>query len=59
MQTVFSHIVQKRFSKAYEDVATEALAFVKCRPHSATHSRVVFTSDVRLGVYHLASVAAG
>ena len=32
---------------------------VKCRPHSATRSRVMFTSDVHLGVYHLASVAAG
>jgi hypothetical protein len=28
MQTVFSHIVQKRFSQEYEDVATDALAFV-------------------------------
>ena len=35
------------------------VGIVKRRPHSATHSRVVFTSDVRLGVYQLASVAAG
>ena len=28
METVFSHIVQKRFSKVNEDVATDALAFV-------------------------------
>ena len=28
MQTVFSHIVQKRFSQVNEDVATDALAFV-------------------------------
>jgi hypothetical protein len=28
MQTVFSHIVQKRFSHVNEDVATDALAFV-------------------------------
>ena len=28
MQTVFSHIVQKRFSQVSEDVATDALAFI-------------------------------
>ncbi|MBN1812563.1 MAG: hypothetical protein JXA14_12060 [Anaerolineae bacterium] len=28
MQTVFSHIVQKRFSQVNEDVATDALAFI-------------------------------
>lgn len=28
MQTVFSHIVQKRFSRVNEDVATDALAFI-------------------------------
>lgn len=28
MQTVFSHIIQKRFSHANEDVATDALAYV-------------------------------
>ena len=28
MSTVFSHIVQKQFSKQYENVATEALAFI-------------------------------
>jgi len=28
MQTVFSHIIQKRFSRENEDVATDALAFV-------------------------------
>lgn len=28
MRTVFSHIVQKRFSRMYEDVATDALAYV-------------------------------
>ena len=28
MQTVFSHIIQKRLSKENEDVATEALAFI-------------------------------
>jgi hypothetical protein len=28
MQTVFSHIVQKRFSQMNEDVATDALAFI-------------------------------
>ena len=28
MQTVFSHIIQRRFSLVNEDVATEALAFI-------------------------------
>jgi len=28
MQTVFSHIIQKRFSQVHEDVATDALAFI-------------------------------
>jgi len=28
MHTVFSHIIQKRFSEEYEDVATESLAYV-------------------------------
>ncbi len=31
MHTVFSHIIQKRFSRMNEDVATEALAYVKNR----------------------------
>lgn len=28
MKTVFSHIIQKRFSQVHEDVATDALAFI-------------------------------
>ena len=28
MHTVFSHIIQKRFSRVNEDVATDALAFI-------------------------------
>jgi transposase len=32
---------------------------VNSRPDSATHCRVVFTTDDRLGVYHLAEVAGG
>lgn len=28
METVFSHIVQKRFSRGYEDIATDALAYI-------------------------------
>jgi len=35
MQTVFSHIVQKRFSQVYEDVATDALAFILNSSESA------------------------
>ena len=35
MQTVFSHIVQKRFSQENEDVATDALAFILHSSESA------------------------
>ena len=37
MQTIFSHIVQKRLSQENENVATEALAFV-LRTHEAAHN---------------------
>lgn len=37
MQTVFSHIVQKRLSQENENVATEALVFV-LRSHEAAHN---------------------
>lgn len=36
MKTVFSHIIQKRFSQVNEDVATDALAFVL---HSSESTR--------------------
>jgi len=35
MQTVFSHIIQKRFSQMNEDVATDALAFILHSSESA------------------------
>lgn len=35
MQTVFSHIIQKRFSQINEDVATDALAFILHSSESA------------------------
>jgi len=35
MNTVFSHIVQKRLSHETEDVATEALAFIMRSSESA------------------------
>jgi len=37
MQTVFSHIIQKRLSQENENVATEALAFV-LRSHECAHN---------------------
>ncbi|HPX57123.1 MAG TPA: hypothetical protein PK425_11360 [Syntrophales bacterium] len=40
MQTVFSHIVQKRLSQENENVATEALAFV-LRTHEAAHNGIM------------------
>lgn len=35
MQTVFSHIIQKRFSQVNEDVATDALAYILGSSESA------------------------
>jgi hypothetical protein len=35
MQTVFSHIIQKRFSRINEDVATDALSFILHSSESA------------------------
>ena len=40
METIFSHIVQKRFSRVMEDVATDALAFIL---HSSEDARIGFT----------------
>jgi len=40
MQTVFSHIVQKRLSQENENVVTEALAFV-LQAHDAAHNGVM------------------
>lgn len=37
MQTVFSHIIQKRFSQVNEDVATDALAYVLASSEAARH----------------------
>ncbi len=42
MQTVFSHIVQKRFSRVNEDVATDALAFVLHSSESARNGMMRF-----------------
>ena len=36
MQTVFSHIIQKRFSQSFEDVATDALAFILTNSEAAS-----------------------
>lgn len=40
MQTVFSHIVQKRFSQEGEDVATDALAFILDSSESARNGMI-------------------
>ena len=40
MQTVFSHIVQKRFSQVNEDVATDALAFILHSSESARNGMI-------------------
>jgi len=46
MQTVFSHIVQKRFSRVNEDVATDALAFVLHSSESARNGMMRFLRGV-------------
>jgi len=40
MDTVFSHIVQKRFSQVNEDVATDALAFILQSSESARNGLI-------------------
>jgi hypothetical protein len=40
MQTVFSHIVQKRFSHVNEDIATDALAFVLYASEAARNGMI-------------------
>jgi len=40
MQTVFSHIVQNRFSRVNEDVATDALAFILHSSESARNGMI-------------------
>ena len=42
MQTVFSHIVQKRFSRVNEDVATDALAFILHSSETARNGMMRF-----------------
>lgn len=44
METIFSHIVQKRFSRVNEDVATDALAFIL---QSSDHARTGFMKLLR------------
>lgn len=44
MDTVFSHIIQKRFSQVTEDVATDALAFIV---HTSEHARAGFMKLLR------------
>lgn len=40
MQTVFSHIIQKRYSQSYEDIATDALAYI-LRTHKSTYNEMM------------------
>jgi hypothetical protein len=37
VQTVFSHIIQKRYSQSYEDIATDALAYILGTHKSTYH----------------------
>lgn len=46
MNTVFSHIVQKRLSQEYEDIATEALAFIIHSNESARSGLMKFLRGI-------------
>ena len=46
MQTVFSHIVQKRFSNVNEDVATDALSFILHSSESARNGMMKFLRGI-------------
>lgn len=46
MQTVFSYIVQKRFSQVNEDVATDALAFILHSSESARNGMMRFLRGI-------------
>jgi len=48
--TVFSHIIQKRFSRTYEDVATDALAFILNSHESARDGVMGFIRSVAPGI---------
>ena len=50
MDTVFSHIVQKRFSKVNEDVATDALAFVLHSSESARNGMMKLLRGIVQGL---------
>ena len=46
MDTVFSHIIQKRFSRVNEDVATDALAFVLQSSEAARNGMMKFLRGI-------------
>ena len=46
MHTVFSHIIQKRFSQVNEDVATDALAFVLHSSEAARNGMMKFLKGI-------------
>ncbi|MFU8772738.1 MAG: hypothetical protein ACNA8H_10000 [Anaerolineales bacterium] len=50
MQTVFSHIIQKRYSQSYEDIATDALAYI-LGTHKSTYNQMIkILSDILPGL---------
>lgn len=50
MQTVFSHIIQKRFSQVNEDVATDALAYVLASSEAARRGMTKFLCGIAGGL---------
>jgi len=40
VQTVFSHIIQKRYSQSYEDIATDTLAYI-IKTHKSTYDEMM------------------
>jgi hypothetical protein len=50
VQTVFSHIIQKRYSKSYEDIATDALAYILTTYKSSYNEMMKFLRGILPGL---------
>lgn len=46
MQTLFSHIVQKRYSQSYEDIATDALAYILNTHETSRQAMMQFLRNI-------------
>jgi hypothetical protein len=50
VQTVFSHIIQKRYSQSYEDIATDALAYILTTYKSSYNEMMKFLRGILPGL---------